>query len=87
MKARIGEALDAWREMPEKDRANAEERYILTRIVPSKARQLELQMVDVKRSKRPRADNAARFLLNQDAAPYLRSIKKRLPKGKPVKAQ
>jgi hypothetical protein len=87
VKVRLGQALDEWRGLPGEDRASAEERFILKRIVPSKSRQLENQMKDVRRTKRPTADNAARFLLNQDAAPYLRSIKKRLPKGKPVKAQ
>lgn len=87
VKARLGQALDEWRGLPSEERAGNEERFIVKKIVPSKAMQMEIKMTDVRRSKRPTADNAARFLLNQDVAPYLKSIKKRLPRGKPVEAQ
>jgi hypothetical protein len=78
---RIGSALGELRALP-KDRLERElDAFIHTRILPSKVAQVEAKILEINRSKRPHLEKLARYLLNKDAAGYLKNLRKRAPKG------
>jgi hypothetical protein len=51
--------------------------FIETRILLTRVEQIEKEIIVIQRSKRPQIETVARFLLNPDAAGYLKSLKKR----------
>lgn len=72
---RIEEILDELRRVPEETREGAIEEVLATKIFPTKVQQMVREMHEIHQSKHPRLSQAARFLLNPDAAAYLKKMK------------
>jgi hypothetical protein len=70
---RIKETLDELRTLDRGDIEHRLDALVRKKIYPSRADQLEKEMHRIQRSRHPGLDATARFLLNPDAAAYLRS--------------
>lgn len=72
---RIAEILAELRGVAEEKREGAVEDVLVTKIFPTKVQQMVREMHEIHQSKHPRLSQAARFLLNPEAAAYLKKMK------------